>query len=247
MSVTAYSKVAQVLRRQLLSGQLAGGARLPTERDLCERFGASRITIRRALSILEEERLIERRQGAGTFGRTIPRRKIPLLNTEGFSGSIVRHAPDLSRKVLKWHWIDADVKCAEELDICRGDKLLYAVRSDWLGDVPVACDSLWLVEPYADRLTEQDLEQVHFLAHWQAVQSFQLHYSRQTVEAERASALVRRLLSIRRGSPVLKEHDLVFAHGGQAVGLFISWYRHDVFRFDSVVSLDQHPKGIVDD
>ena len=58
--------VLRVLQQELRSGMPAGG-RLPTEHELCERFGASRGTIRRALSRLAAEGLIEVRQGSGAF------------------------------------------------------------------------------------------------------------------------------------------------------------------------------------
>ncbi|MCR5664481.1 MAG: GntR family transcriptional regulator [Oscillospiraceae bacterium] len=55
---------------------------LPTEQALCERFGVSRQTVRQALSLLEAERLIERRQGSGSHIREqkepSPRRRLSI-------------------------------------------------------------------------------------------------------------------------------------------------------------------------
>ncbi|MEX0612941.1 MAG: GntR family transcriptional regulator, partial [Pirellulales bacterium] len=85
-AVTAYQYVADALRRQVLDGWLGPGQVLPPERELCKQFSASRITVRRALQILADEMLIERRQGIGTFVSPAPSRRIPLLNTD-FSGS----------------------------------------------------------------------------------------------------------------------------------------------------------------
>src|ERR1700757_3105473 len=47
----------------------ATGAALPTEQALCDEFGVSRITVRRALADLAEQGYIERRQGVGSFVR----------------------------------------------------------------------------------------------------------------------------------------------------------------------------------
>lgn len=57
---------AQVLRL-LKSDDLGEGGRLPTERELSERFSVSRRYVRRALDALEAEGLVWRRQGKGTF------------------------------------------------------------------------------------------------------------------------------------------------------------------------------------
>src|SRR3546814_1484116 len=55
------------LRQAILEGAYAHGEKLPAERQLAEAFGASRTTVRIALSQLEEERLLVRRVGSGTF------------------------------------------------------------------------------------------------------------------------------------------------------------------------------------
>src|SRR5690606_11755906 len=60
MQSTAYNRVAAALRDQILAGSWDGRNQLPTERELCEQFQTSRITIRRALQILEDEQLVER-------------------------------------------------------------------------------------------------------------------------------------------------------------------------------------------
>jgi DNA-binding FadR family transcriptional regulator len=55
------------LRQAILEGRYAPGEKLPAERKFASAFGASRATIRTALSRLETERLVTRRLGAGTF------------------------------------------------------------------------------------------------------------------------------------------------------------------------------------
>ena len=55
------------LRQAILEGRYAPGEKLPAERTFASAFGASRATIRTALSRLETERLVTRRLGAGTF------------------------------------------------------------------------------------------------------------------------------------------------------------------------------------
>ena len=61
------TEIATVLRDEIFSGQYAVGQRLENERKLIERFHVSRGAVRRALHVLEQERLIVRQQGRGTF------------------------------------------------------------------------------------------------------------------------------------------------------------------------------------
>ena len=61
-----YARVAAALKQMIQSGEHAIGARLPPERELAARFAVSRQTVRAALRLLREERLIDSRQGAGS-------------------------------------------------------------------------------------------------------------------------------------------------------------------------------------
>lgn len=66
-SAPRWQQVQQALRRALYGGQLHPGTALPSERELCEIFGYSRITIRKAIDGMVKEGLLQRRHGAGTF------------------------------------------------------------------------------------------------------------------------------------------------------------------------------------
>ena len=64
-----YKKVYQALWRDIQSGRLKKGDRLPSEAELVRKFGASRITVGRAVRDLQREGVVERRAGSGTYVR----------------------------------------------------------------------------------------------------------------------------------------------------------------------------------
>ena len=66
-AVPLYEQLRVALRERLDSGVLDPGERLPSEAELCRKYGVSRITVRRAVDELVEEGILERRQGKGTF------------------------------------------------------------------------------------------------------------------------------------------------------------------------------------
>ncbi len=76
----AYQPVAAILRQEIRES-LPAGSRLPTERSLEERFRVSLTTIREAMARLEQEGLIERRRGSGTYvaERPVPARHVGVL------------------------------------------------------------------------------------------------------------------------------------------------------------------------
>ena len=59
--------IAARLRRAITEGIYRYGERLPAEREMARSFGASRMTVRSALDLLEERNFIERKVGSGTF------------------------------------------------------------------------------------------------------------------------------------------------------------------------------------
>src|SRR5882672_1769335 len=87
-----HRQVFLVLRDQIGRGALVPGSVLPKEEALCERFGVSRITVRRALADLAAQGLVERRQGIGTFVRhdlPQPRERPSLSYIEGLRKTVV--------------------------------------------------------------------------------------------------------------------------------------------------------------
>lgn len=65
--VSLHRQLYLVLHDEIARGAVVAGQALPTEQSLCEQFGVSRITVRRALADLAEAGLIERRHGVGSF------------------------------------------------------------------------------------------------------------------------------------------------------------------------------------
>ncbi|PNU06646.1 GntR family transcriptional regulator [Novosphingobium guangzhouense] len=62
-----YMRLQRLIREAIDKQRITIGSALPTERELVEEYGVSRVTVRKAIDGLVEEGMLERRQGAGTF------------------------------------------------------------------------------------------------------------------------------------------------------------------------------------
>ena len=80
-----YLHVANLMRGRLQSGEWVTGDRLPRLTALAEEFGVANVTIRQAMAILEEEGLIRRRQGQGTFVEKTPPQPALRMTWDWFS------------------------------------------------------------------------------------------------------------------------------------------------------------------
>ena len=78
-----YMQLAHRLRLQIVDGKIGAGEAVPSERDLCDIMGASRVTVRKAIELLIEEGLLSRRQGSGTY--VTPRIQAPGSFLSSFS------------------------------------------------------------------------------------------------------------------------------------------------------------------
>jgi len=227
-------RLARELRAEILAGSYRPGERLPTEQDLCERFGVSRATTREGLRILQEQSLIHRRQGSGSYVNPRPQRHIPLVHG-GYFHSVEPYLDELTRRVLEHDWMAADEPVASALHVAAGAAVLRAQRVDRLRGEPVAVDELWLIGGAAADVGESDLRRLDFLAHWQTLAGITVDHVRQTVAAVGAPASIARLLAMQRGRPALRETCVAHLADGRPGGLFITHYRPDVFYLQSIV------------
>src|SRR5699024_586858 len=87
-STPLYTQLVEVLRDKIQSKELVPGGKLPSERELCEIYDVSRITVRNAISRAENEGLVERIQGMGTFVATT-KYKQSLSEVKSFAATMI--------------------------------------------------------------------------------------------------------------------------------------------------------------
>ena len=117
----------QELRQAIARGTFRPGTQLPTEAELCQMLGVSRTVVREALRVLEEDGLVTRRHGVGTFVRDRPILKNLNLNfgtTEMISSAGL--VPDTSHLALRSETADAEI--AQELRVAPGTPVLIVER-----------------------------------------------------------------------------------------------------------------------
>lgn len=132
-------RVATVLRRMFIRGEIAEGAMLPPESELMERFGVSRPTLREAFRVLESESLIQVQRGVRGGARVTRPRRETLARYAGlileYEGVTLRDVFD-SRVVLETPMVvqlatDRDPKVIAELErIVEREEELAATSDD---------------------------------------------------------------------------------------------------------------------
>ena len=239
---TAYNQLAQALRGNIISGKWPTGSKIETERELCGRYGFSRITVRQALRALEEENLIVRRQGLGTFVNVRSRRKIPIVRGD-FTHSVLKHAPNITRKIMECKQCRAGDELSKQLGVPPGETIVLARRLDTLGNRPAAVDEVAMPLRYADRLLKSDWAAIDFIERWRSRQGLALDHESQVIEAVPAAGALPGWLKVPRGYPLLLETNFIYLSGGDVAAKFISYYSCKYYQFNSVDRrIGDHPK-----
>jgi GntR family transcriptional regulator len=220
-----YRDIAATLRSRIRSGEFASSRRLPTERALSDEFGVTRVTVRRALRVLEEERLVRRIQGSGTYANPVSRRRIPLMID--YTGSMAVHAPRLNRSLVSHSILACDETVAAALGRKPGIPLVRVQRIDYVETTPIAWDEGLIPEEFARGLERHDWEDVAFIEAWADAGGFRISWCRQEIEAVAASPECSELLRLKPGSPVLKSTEVYYGEKDLAFGLFFSYYHPD--------------------
>lgn len=137
-STPLHEQVRSLLLRDIDAGVYAEGEKLPAEPELCERFGVSRITVRRAVADLEGLGIVHRQQGRGTF--VAPRREVVgTMTVGGFADKVVGDGVK-SRRIMRAEVLPAEEKHAARLEMAVGDPMFHLVRVFAIDEVPLSID-----------------------------------------------------------------------------------------------------------
>lgn len=137
-----YEQVKLLVRHDVVDGVYAEGEKIPSESELCEIYGVSRVTIRRALSELADEGFLVIRHGRGTFAQR-PRLDIKVLGMSGFSELADRHHQPLEKRILEKRMIRASNRISTALALEDGTKVLKLKRLIMEQEKPLSLDTAY--------------------------------------------------------------------------------------------------------
>jgi GntR family transcriptional regulator len=133
---------------------------LPSEQELQRSFGVSRTVVRQALGGLQQEGLVYRLNGKGTF---VGRGKIlesQVQQVTGFFDEMASAGRSLKTAVLRQEVVEADIECAAQLQIPIGSKVIEIERLRIVDGVPFSFSTAFV--PYAEcaGLERADLSEI---------------------------------------------------------------------------------------
>lgn len=234
-----HEQLSDWLRAEISSGQYAADEQLPSESELGELFGVSRITVRRALATVEHEGLIYRRQGLGSF---VAPPKVPqgLVRLTDFAQDMRRAGLVPTSRVLHHAPEQAPPAAAAALGLLEGATVVRLDRLR-LGDGrPVALDRTWLPPFYAQLLEGHDLTRETIYRVLERDYDIPVLRGRYRIEATLAGAEEAGVLDVSVGDPLLVVARTSLTVGERAIYYQRRYYRADRVAFELELARDVH-------
>jgi DNA-binding GntR family transcriptional regulator len=230
--IPLYRRIEKDLLTQILEGRLEPGQVIPAERELCDHYGVSRITVRRAIRELETSGYIQRRQGKGTFvSRSRIRREMGRLISFSEELRIQGRVP--GSRLLNLQHRPADSAIATLLHVQEGDPIWIVERLRFADGEVASVSISYLHLPPEIYLTPMELSEESSL--WAVLERKGIVISEAdtTVRAIAADAHHARLLGVAEGDPLLLREGVNYATGkkAQAVEAFQTVSRADRYHY----------------
>ncbi|MGD2143625.1 MAG: GntR family transcriptional regulator [Anaerolineae bacterium] len=241
--VPLYVQIAESLLDHIESGELAPGDRLPSERKLSEMFDVNRMTVRRALQMVELQGLIVRRWGNGTYVAE-PKIERQAAKLVPFTKGMRRRGYTPGARLITLEEKPVDVSVAEELGVPVSTPVYYIRRLRLLNQEPVMLERLTVPVHRFPGLARYDLALRSIYEVMETEYGVVISRARQSLEPVAATEYEAELLEVKAGAPLMLERRLGFDGEGQPVEYGRDLYRGDRFRFvTETAPLELHVSG----
>ncbi len=243
MPLPKYHQIYLVLREQLHEGRFDAG--VPGEVVLMAQFGVARVTIRRALSLLSEEGLIERAPGRGTRpvhrGQETPsglRPASPAGQTARLTGlleNLVTMGLRTTVSVLSVNTLKAPDEVAQALQLSPGVPVQKAVRVRSTSEGPLSHITTWVPESMAGGFGRRELATKPILVLLEEA-GVRVGRAEQTISARLADVEMARHLDVAVGSALLAVRRLIYNEDDKPVQWLHGLYRPDRYEYQMQLS-----------
>lgn len=235
MATPKYLHIVERIRTEC--GELHEGARLPSEHELAATFGVSPMTVRRALDLLQEQRVITRIPGHGTFVRHGIISKSSALTS--FTEDITMRGMTPGTRVLGVDEITPSTEISRDLALGRSELVMQLERLRFADEEPICLEIAHVPQRIAKTLDESAFVSLH---QGLAAVGLVLDSATRRVHAAIATDRQATLLGVPSGSPTLNVIQVFFDDRGRPVQRSNACFRADRYETYSRVRRPQsHP------
>jgi GntR family transcriptional regulator len=223
----SHARIERWLRERIDAGLLLSGDKLPSEGDLAEGLGVSRMTLRQALGSLEASGVLERRRGraGGTFIRE-QQIDVDLTGLSGFTAQMRRANVRAGARVVSVRRLPAGRAVAAALELTTQKDVFEIIRVRSARREPLALEETYLPSHLFPGLDERQLTGSIY-AIMRKEYDLAPHDAREWLEPALASAEHAKLLGVDPGTALMLVTRTAYTNAGVAVEHALDRYRAD--------------------
>ncbi|WP_207890361.1 GntR family transcriptional regulator [Rubrobacter taiwanensis] len=231
--IPKYYQLKEIIRGMIESEELQEGQLIPSERELCERYGISRMTARQAIMELVNEGVLYREQGKGTFvaGKKVQQEAARLTS---FTEDMRERGMAVSSTVLEMEVEPAGPVVARFLRVDEGERIIRLKRLRNADGEPMALETSHLLYDVARGTLEVDMSKSSLYEELRRG-GVSISHAEQSYEAALVGEADAEVLGVAPGSPALLIERVTFDAKGRAFEYVRSVYRGDRYRITSVL------------
>jgi GntR family transcriptional regulator len=204
-----YSQVRERLRERIVDGTYEPEARLPAESQISAIFSVSRITVRQALADLEQEGLIVKVPGKGTFVAH-PKPSQDLAQLEGFGEAMSRRGHTVLNRVVGHANVPATEHVAAQLRLKAGETVAEIQRVRYVDNEPVSFEVTYVPPHIGDRLRKENLAERDIFLILETDYGLPLSHADIHIDAVNANADLAAALALDAGTALLRIERLTW-------------------------------------
>ncbi|MEH7544868.1 MULTISPECIES: GntR family transcriptional regulator [Bacillaceae] len=197
-----YEQIKSYFIEEIESKNLKHGDKLPSERELAERFNISRMTARHAISILEREGFVERIVGAGTFV-TNKRIQMDFITFSSFTNVLLNKGLVPSTKMLEISKEKAKASVAKALEINTDEEIIIIKRLRLADGMPISIQVSHIPYKYCDGIEKHMEENASVYEVLEKYYGIKLVKTKQFMRVSLSNEAESKLLNIRNESPCI--------------------------------------------
>jgi len=245
LSKPLYNQIQEYIAELILTGKLAPDVKIQSEREFSEDLGVSRMTVRRAITELVNEGLLERRHGSGTYVAQ-PKVTYEAREMVNYIQAMKERNIATTSQLLEFEIMAASRRLAELLGSQIGSPLYRVSVIRFANRVPVILERGFFPQSRWSNLEEWDLEKTSVYDLLTSVHQVVLNRISQTVEAVVAADTVAQQLRVEEGFPLLLLSRIMYTEDAdQPIVFSQDFLRSDYARVHFDVPLKDIGKPVV--
>lgn len=225
-----YDQLVDILTEKI-ENECSVGDMLPSERELSERYGLSRTTVRLALQELERLGLVVRQHGRGTFVSDRSAKTMNLSQTYSFTEQMRSMGRDPVTTILEFSELEADKYLSEHMNVHLGERLYKLKRLRSADGMPMMVERTYLPARKFLTLKRSALDKKPLYDIVESDFRERISVAEEEFFASIARSADARLLDISEGSPVLDLIRTTYNVHNEIVEFTLSVARADQFKY----------------